>query len=237
MTLRFLCFPRTWPVRISVVNYFAFLSGAKACVVLLGLALAGRAAETLPEITARLSSETTEAYRASPFSEFSRDYFARLTRDKAARPKKDEIEIDAGWRFEIPAAPSLVTTTMRGHFEEFMARRMEVKLAPAVSASGRSGRPAARRIVLLETGAGDPQVPESYTLEITRKQVVIQGRDPQGVRDGIVRLTDMMGLRQGPMLPVGKWVVKPRVPVRLGAVPCEGSFREAVFLGYNAVFV
>src|SRR5437867_5953682 len=149
-------------------------------MVLLGLAVGARAAETLPEITARLSSETTEAYRASPFSEFSRDYFARLTRDKAAKPKKDEIEIGARWRFETPAAPSLVTTTMRGHFEDFMARRMEVELAPAISVSGKDGHLGARRIVLLESGAGDPQIPESYRLEITRKQVVVQGRDPQG---------------------------------------------------------
>ena len=206
-------------------------------VVLLFFAPAGRSAETLNEITTRLGRETAEAYQASPFSEFSRDYFARLTRDPAARAKQDEVEITGRWQIETPAAPAAVTTTMKGYFEDFSARRMGVKLVPAKATARLSGSPGTRRIVWRETGGGAPEVPESYTLEITRNWALVQGRDAQGLRDGIVRLTELMGFRQAPILPTGKWVVKPRVPVRLGAVPCEGSFRKVVFLGYNAVFV
>lgn len=226
-------------------------------VLLLFFVTTAWSAETWGEITARLNRETTEAYAASPFSEFSGDYFARLTRDPSARVGRGEVEITSRWRIEIPPAPALVTTTMRGYFEDFMARRMDVKLTPSTAAPRPGGRPLARRIVWRETGGGVPDVPESYTLEIGKDGVLIQGRDAPGLRDGIVRLTDLMGLRQAPMLPTGRWVVKPRIPVRLGVVPGEGSLswsgksspdsserlsgkgslREAVLLGYNAVFV
>ncbi len=210
------------------------------CLSIIALCFAaplGQAAETLAEINARLGRETVQAYKASPFAEFSRDYFARLTRDPGAHANRDEVEITARWRIESPEAPAAVTTVMSGYFEDLMARRMDVRLATAKADPRIGGQPAARRIVWRETGGGVPEVPESYTLEITRNWVLVQGHDPQGLRDGIVRLTDLMGFRQAPILPIGKWVVKPRVPVRLGAVPCEGSLREVVFLGYNAVFV
>ena len=216
----------------SCVTILCLVNGVLFCCI-----PAGRSAETLNEITARLGRETTQAYKASPFSELSRDYFARLTRDPGAKARRDEVEITARWRMEISVAPSTVTTTMKGYFEDFMARRMEVKLSPSKAAARTGGSRAARQIVLRETGGGVPEVPESYTLEITRNWVRIEGRDAAGLRNGIVRLVDLMGLRQAPFLSIGKWVVKPRIPVRLGAVPCEGSLREAVFLGYNAVFV
>jgi hypothetical protein len=191
--------------------------------------------ETLAQLTARLGQESVEAYKAAPFSEFSRDYFARITLDPERKASRHEVTIDSTWQLSEPPSPSVCAATMRGYFQDFMQRRMQITLdahkkAPKLSRAN-------KRIDLRESGGGVPDVPESYTLEITKDRVLVQGRDAPGLRDGIVRVVDLMGFRQGPILPLGKWVVKPRLPVRLGAVPYLGSFREAVFLGYNAVFV
>ena len=191
--------------------------------------------ETLAQLTSRLAQESVAAYKASPFSEFSRDYFARLSRDPEVRAAKNEVAIDSTWQVSDPPSPSVCATTMRGYFQDFLQRRMQITLGEGKSAGKRSR--ARKQIILREAGGGVPGIPESYTLEITKDRVLVQGRDAPGLRDGIVRLVDLMGFRQGPVLPLGKWVVKPRLPVRLGAVPYLGSFREAVFLGYNAVFV
>jgi len=189
--------------------------------------------ETLAQITSRLAQESAAAYKASPFSRFSRDYFTRIIRDPETRAGKDEVAIDSSWRLSGPASPGVCATTMRGYFQDFMQRRMQITLGETKNVR----RPPTKQIVLSESGGGVPDVPESYSLEITSDRVLVQGRDPAGLRDGIVRLVDLMGFRQGPVLPLGKWDVKPRLPVRLGAVPYLGSFRDAVFLGYNAVFV
>jgi len=193
--------------------------------------------ETLAQINARLAREAEAAYRASPFSELSRDYFVRLSRDPEARAATNEVEITAAWTLQGPDSPSVCAATMRGYFESFLAGQMQIPLRGAKDSSFRTATNSARQIVLRESGGGVAEVAESYTLEVTPERVLLQGRDAQGLRDGIVRLVDMLGLRQGPFLPLGKWVVTPRMPVRLGAVPYLGSMREAVFLGYNAVFV
>jgi hypothetical protein len=191
--------------------------------------------ETLAQLGARLGQESVEAYKASPFSEFSRDYFARITRDPEVKAAKHEVAIDSSWQVNDPPSPSVCATTMRGHFQDFLQRRMQITLRDGQGAGSRAR--ASKQITLLESGGGVPDVAESYTLEITKDRVLVQGRDAAGLRDGIVRLVDLMGFRQGPVLPLGRWVIKPRLPVRLGAVPYLGSLREAVFLGYNAVFV
>ncbi len=191
--------------------------------------------ESLAQLTSRLAQETVEAYKASPFSQFSRDYFARISRDPEVKPAKNEVAIDSTWQVTDPPSPSVCATKMRGYLQDFLKRRMNLTLTDGTS-SGQRYR-AKKQIILYEAGGGVPEIPESYTMEITKNRVLVQGRDAPGLRDGIVRIVDLMGFRQGPFLPLGKWVVKPRLPVRLGAVPYLGSFRDTVFLGYNAVFV
>ena len=189
--------------------------------------------ETLAKLNARLSEESLAAYHASPFAEVSRDVFARYSRDADARLATNEISLVAGCSLVLPDSPSACTTKMREYFEDFLVRRMQVSSLTLAKDSGSAGQ----RIVLCESGGGVADVPESFTIEITRKEVLVQGRDVAGLRDGIVQLVDTMGFRQAPFLPLGKQVFKPRIPVRLGSVPYLGSYREAVFLGYNAVFV
>jgi hypothetical protein len=191
--------------------------------------------ETLAQLTSRLAQESVEAYKSSSFSEFSRDYFARISRDPGIKVGKQEVALDSTWQVNDPPSPSVCATMMRRYFQDFLQRRMQIALGEGKN--GGEGSRAKKQVILREASGGVPEIPESYTLEITTDRVLVQGRDAPGLRDGIVRLVDLMGFRQGPVLPLGKWVVKPRLPVRLGAVPYLGSFREVVFLGYNAVFV
>ena len=194
--------------------------------------------ETLQQVTARLARETQEAYRASPFSKLSQYYFSRFSRDPQAHPEADEVAVAPDWRIALPEATSPLARRMADHLAEFLEGRMDLRLEirPFVVASGSLESDGDRLLILEEQGGGDPDIPESFTIAVAPSQVRVRGRDPQGLRDGIVRLVDRIGLRQAPFLKIGEQVYRPRLPVRLGAVPFLGSHRDLVFLGYNAVF-
>ncbi|HNT87893.1 MAG TPA: hypothetical protein PKL84_08510, partial [Candidatus Hydrogenedentes bacterium] len=190
-------------------------------------------AETLAEIGARLSAETKAAYEASPFSALSRDYFSRFSRDPDAVASEEECAIDSEWRIVIPAEAAELTRLMAETFVEFMERCMGVsleitdKILPTESS---------KTIAFLETGGGDPDTPDSFTLDVAKEAIVLSGQSVAGLRDGIARLIDRIGMRQAPFLPLGKQVYTPRLRVRLGATPFLGSYRDVVLLGYNTVF-
>ena len=92
-------------------------------------------------------------------------------------------------------------------------------------------------VVLSDSGGGDVGVEESFTLTVEQQRVVVLGRDVAGLRDGVVKLVDLMGVRgEGPILPRGERAVD-HMAVVLGVVPWLGSYRELVFMGHNAVLV
>ena len=193
-------------------------------------------AETLQQLTARLARETQEAYRASPFSNLSRYYFSRFSRDSQAVPEADEVAIDGDWQIVLPEDASPLTRRMADHLVEFLEGRMDLLLEIRICVGALENK-GARLLILEERDGGDPEIPESFTIAVTPDRTHVRGRDPQGLRDGIVHLVDRIGLRQAPFLKVGEQVYRPRLPVRLGAVPFQGEYRDLVFLGYNSVFV
>ncbi len=211
--------------------------------VMTGTAMTGVAAaedktpETLGELTARLGAEANRAYRASPFSTLSKDYFARFSRDASARATTGEVEIDQTWTIVLATDADPLTELMSGHFSDFMKRRMGEALSTEKRLRADLDKGVNRAIVLLDSGGGKPDVSESFTIAVNPAEVRVAGQDPRGLRDGIVKLVDIIGFRQAPILPVGEQVYTPRLAVRLGAVPKLGSYRELVFMGYNAVFV
>jgi hypothetical protein len=221
-------------------------SASSATTLLLLAALELAAAEPAPaagavsaaKLAARVGPEAVEAYRASSFSELSRNYFSRFSRDPAARPNENETIIEKDWRIIISSNATPLTELMAGHLAEFLRDGMKLDLpiekAPAPS---RLGQLPEKAVVLLESGGGREDTPESFTITVEAGRVFLRGRDDRGLRDAIVRLADRVGLRQAPMLERGEQVCLPRLAVRLGAVPWLGSYRELVFLGYNAVFV
>ena len=187
--------------------------------------------ETLQEIRSRLGKESNEAYSACRFSALSKDYFLRFSRDPAARAGKDEIEIDAGWSVVLPGNAGELAVLMSGYFRDFMGRRMSVVLEEKRTGALRN------RIVFSESGGGIAGIPGSFTVSVKPGLVAVSGADAAGLRDGIVRLVDMIGFREAPILKPCEFVCRPKLQVRLGAVPWMGSWRELVFMGYNAVFL
>jgi len=203
----------------------------------LGLCLVISAgAETLGEIGARLGRETTAAFGASPFMEFSRDYFARFSRNLEATPSATETVIEEGWRVVVGPEGDIVVTRMALDLIDFLARRMHVSTVLETAESNSELKAASpRRIVLIAGGGGQAGVAESYTITVGAEEVRVHGADAAGVRDGVVRLVDRMGFAAAPFLERGEETRAPRLPVRLGPTTSGGGYRETVFLGYNAV--
>ncbi|MBI2431923.1 MAG: hypothetical protein HYV26_03540 [Candidatus Hydrogenedentes bacterium] len=200
------------------------------CVWLV-LALPRAFPETLQEIGARLGKESSEAYTAGPFASLSKDYFARFQFDPDTRPGEGEVQLSDGTIY-LPPNPAPVTPLMAGYLQDFLIRRMQM-----IAEIKEGSDPAAIRsgIVLNEHG-GDAAVVDSFTIAVSGNVVEISGNGPNGLRDGIVKLVDLIGFRGAPILKLGSHTCTPRLPVRLGTVPNQGSYRELVFLGYNAVF-
>ena len=186
--------------------------------------------ETLAEIGARLGRDTESAYSASPYSKLSQDYFARFVRDPDATPQEDEVAIDDEWAVVLPAGSADVVKLMAEYFLDFMDRRMDAQLTITEDVS------AAGPAIVVQFSPITDAPPESFSVEVEPARVTIAANDPGGVRDAFVKLVDRIGFRGAPFLAAGKTDYRPRLPVRLGAIPKLGSYRELVFLGYNAVF-
>ena len=193
--------------------------------------------ETLQEIGARLGKESKAAYEACRFSALSKDYFARFGRDASVKPAAGEIMLDADWRIVLPTDAGPLTRLMAGYLGEFLAERMGLRLPGQSHPQERLfGPDMARTLVLADSGGGSPATRESFTLTVRPDRVIVRGRDANGLRDGIVKLVERIGLNRAPILRKGETVYTPRLVVRLGTVPWMGSHRDLVFMGYNACF-
>jgi hypothetical protein len=184
-----------------------------------------------------LNDEFTQVYKESPFSTLSRDYFARFSRDPEARLQPAEIEITDDWHIVLNEEAAPLSRLMADHLadslDEAMDVPIQVKTLETVAGAGR----ATNAIVLLDSGGGRQHIPGSFTIRVGPGRITVHGRDPAGVRDGIVRLADRIGLRQAPFLETGETHYAPRLSVRLGSVPLLGSHRDLVFMGFNAVLL
>lgn len=189
-------------------------------------------AETLAEIGARLGAETNAAYEQCPYIVLARDYFSRYNRDPEAQPAGDETGITGEWTIAVDAnAPELVHL-MGSYLAGFLQGRMGVHVPVSEDAAPQGGV-----IRLIDSGGGEPGVPESFTIHVTADSCTVAGSDAAGVRAGVVKLVDRMGFREAPFLKQGEEQWTPPLTVRLGTIPKFGSYRELVFMGYNAVFV
>lgn len=196
----------------------------------------GQLPETLKQVYARLGRESVAAYRASPFSILSRNYFSRFSRDPRAQPAATEVVINSRWIIELARSAQPLTRVMAGELVEFLGERMALRLPIKEESSARKGQ-GTKVISLLDHDGGDPQVPESFTIAVTPGRVQIRGRDAAGLRDGVVRLVNLMGLRQAPFLEIREQIYRPRLGVRIGTLPWQGSCRDLLFFGYNALLL
>jgi hypothetical protein len=203
---------------------------AVGCIVFLG-SVAARIMEG--DAASRGSSRDP----ATRYSILSKDYFSRFSRDPHARAGEGETAIDETWTVVLPDDADPLSELMAGHFVDFLDRRMGLRLPVAKRARSELDESGERTILFLDSGGGDREAPESFTIAVNHGQVMVHGRDAGGLRDGIVKLVDRIGFREAPILALGEQIYRPRLRVRLGAVPNLGSYRDVVFMGYNAVFV
>ncbi len=206
-----------------------------ACLLLAPIAHA----ETLAEIGARLGRDTEAAWAASPYSAISSDYFARFVRDPNAKPTKDELEITSSWEIAIANDSSPVVEKMAEYLRDFLQRRMNVSLK-VNRVREEILWDTKNAIVLDVAGVADgPRSREGFMLWVIDNTVAISSVTPAGLRDGVVSLVDSIGFRGAPFVrrvSTVRDVHEPRLDVRLGTIPKGGSYRELVFMGYNAVF-
>lgn len=166
---------------------------------------------------------------ASPFSRLTRDYYSRYVHDPKLLPAEGEVTIDDQWEIVVPPGSSETATLMAWHLMEFFETAMGLNFSIENKPQHASY---AHSILLQEEGGGDPDSEESFTISIAKNKISVIGRDPAGLRDGIVRLMDRVGFRRAPFLTPGETVYRPRVAIRQGA---HGSHRDTVLMGYNAI--
>lgn len=201
-------------------------------LVVVGVAADAQEAPTFDDFHAMLAERAAvhaAELKASPFSQLGSNYFSRYTHDPSATLGENEIAIDETWAIVLPEDASDTAGLMAGHLAEFFQDAMDLELAVE---NFTSSNETSHRILLGESGGGDPAVAESFTIEIAKDSVAVHGRDAAGLRDGIVRLMDIVGFRQAPMLTRGTTVFRPRIAIRQGS---HGSHRDTVLMGYNAI--
>ena len=203
-------------------------------VVLLCIAILGLAAARVTQGETSTQESTDDP--ATRYSILSKDYFSRFSRDANARAGEGETAIDETWTVVLPGDADPLSELMAGHFVDFLDRRMGLKLPVEKCARAELDERGERTILFLDSGGGDREVRESFTIAVNHGEVRVHGRDAGGLRDGIVKLVDRIGFREAPILALGDQIYRPRLRVRLGAVPKHGSYRDVVFMGYNAVF-
>lgn len=216
------------------MNYGALMPDWKWMGVLLLASCLTSQAQTPPEslaaLAGRIAKEAEVAYSQSPYSVISKDYFSRFVRDSAATPQPGEIIINSNWVIDLTSADAPLTRQMSQYLKDFMFRRMGVDLR-IVGKDSYKGGPAVR----LRLSPNGFTGPESFSLNVGDGVVTLTSPTVEGLRDGVVYLVDQIGFRRAPFLSRGKTTRAPRLSVRLGSVPLGGSYREVVFLGYNAI--
>lgn len=176
----------------------------------------------------------TAAKEASRFSVIRQDFFSRFNRDPDAQADNGEIQIDHSWKIILPDDVDPLAELMGGELGTFMRERMGVSLTTQIQPRADLAGHTNHAIVLLDATGGDASVAESYTITVSPGEIRVAGLDPAGLRDGIVKLIDLIGFREAPILPLGEQVYRPRIPVRIGS---HGSPRDNIMMGYNAIIV
>jgi len=164
------------------------------------------------------------------------DYLARFSRDPEATPAKNEMVIGKTWRILLPVDAKPLTGLMAGHLRDFLNQRMELNVSVENRAPEVLSKNTDETVTLLETEVGDTNTPpESFSITAEPRRIIVLGKGSIGLRNGIIKLVSVIGLRQSPILELGKQVYEPRVRLRVGEVPWMGSYRDLVFMGYNGV--
>lgn len=180
------------------------------------------------DVDLTLTDDLFEVCQSGPFADFSHNYFARFHRDPGATPAADETVIDETWRICVAEGSAPLASTMADDLAGFFSEAMHLTLP--VNRGSDTARPCIHLTHTHDTS-------QSFRIVVDSDLVEIEGNSPEALRDGVVKLVDLLGFRQAPFLTRGEQRYTPRLPLRVGVVPFGGSYREAVFMGYNAVIL
>ena len=180
------------------------------------------------------SSDLDAVYRRNPYAFLSQDYFARFSRDPNAVASPVEAIMGPDWRIVVDANTDPLVGVMANDLASFLRSRMGLDL-PVCEGGGTGSHTGT--VALTDRGGGNPSVPGSFTIRVTKDSVVVQGQDAAGLRDGVVHLVDRVGFRAAPILESGETTFTPRLGLRVGTIPRMGTYRDLVFMGFNGVIV
>ncbi|TWU25917.1 hypothetical protein [Bythopirellula polymerisocia] len=183
----------------------------------------------------QISEEYFQAYDKCPFSVLSKDYFARFNRDCGREPSEKEVLVDRDWRILYSNKSNPLTSLMASYLKQFLNERMQLSVSTSEVDGSRMN--SEKAIILMESGGGDPEVSESFTITAKSDKIIIAGQDYKGLRDGIVRFASLIGLERAPVFALGEQIFKPRIAIRVSDVPWMGSYRDVIFGGFNAVIL
>ena len=119
------------------------------------------------EYTSPRSKEACLAYRASPFSQLSMDYFARFSRDPQAAPSEKEMVIGRTWRIRLLADAPPLTELMAGHLRDFLNQRMALNVSIERRSRDGLSKDSEKTITLLASGLGGTSpARESFSITV-----------------------------------------------------------------------
>lgn len=182
-----------------------------------------------------LTEKLDASYKMNPYSFLSRDYFARFSRDPNAAASTDEITIMADWSIIVAADTDPLVAVMAQDLAAFLTQCMGLDLA--VRKTTEAGQEQTLTIFLSDHGGGNTSAPGSFMIQVERDKVAIRGQNAEGLRDGVVQLVDRIGFRAAPILQIGEETMTPRLALRIGTIPRNGTYRDLVFQGYNGVII
>lgn len=215
-------------MRVFVAGFFAVMVCSLA-------ASAAGALDTVEQMGLSCAPEWLEAYDKSPLAAQSKDYVSRFSRDSGVVAGANETLIEGTWRVVAPSDADPLVELMARELIAFLKGGMNVGLALERSPRSEITPGTQKAIVLLDSAVGPPSEAENFTIRTDPSAIWILAQSPRGVRDGVVKLMERIGLRRAPLLAVGEVEYRLRIKVRLGRVPLLGTYRDVALMGNNAV--
>ena len=127
-------------------------------------------------------------------------------RDPDARPRADEVEIDAGWTIAIPADASLPLVTAAAELQRYLKEAMRVEVPVTRPAAFCDWHNLGRAILAAPRdkmpGCGDAlKGAKDYRIAVAGDGVAVCGYDERGAMYGLYNLIMRFSLREAPYLP------------------------------------
>ena len=124
-----------------------------------------------------------------------REYYLKKRRNMELSPAADEVELDSRW--QIVNGPHFLEERAGFDLKRFLEQVMDVPQSTCGS----------KKIVI--TSGNDMKARPGCTFKISDDTVEIRGVNPKGALFGVIRLEDLMRMREAPFLKKGEFEYTP----------------------------